>query len=185
MKLPLAYYGDPILRQKGSPVTAFNEELRQFVHDMIETMHAYNGVGLSAHQVHRAINVFITEMPLPNPDAHEGDVEEKKWLPGKLRIFINPKILSYSDEQYVYSEGCLSIPKLYAHVVRPKSIHIEAQDLHGHTFEEELHLHEADVFMHENDHINGVLFIDRIHGKERKDLDPILRAIKKKYNVKK
>ena len=181
MKLPLAYYGDPILRKKGIPVEEINDEIRQLVADMIETMHANNGLGLAAHQVHRAINLFITEAAVPNPDPNA----EEKWLPGQLRVFINPKILSYTDEEWECGEGCLSIPKVYGDVSRPIRIRVQATDLDGNIFEEEFTALEAHAIMHENDHINGVLFIDRIRGKARKEMDPLLRDIKNKYYLKK
>src|ERR1700733_734328 len=157
MKLPLAYYGDPILRKKTVPVLELNEEIRQLVADMVETMRASNGVGLAAPQIHRSLSIFITCVPQEQPDG--------KWIPGKLRVFINPKILSVTKETEVHSEGCLSIPKIYGEVERPFKVTVRATDLNGYTFEEEFSGLEACCVLHENDHINGVLFVDRIYGK--------------------
>lgn len=173
MKLPLAYYGDPILRKKGARVDEINDEIRQLVNDMIETMLENNGIGIAAPQVHKSLTLFVTYAPVKGADD--------KWHPGKIRVFINPKIISYSEEQTIYSEGCLSIPKLYSEVARPSKITIEATDLEGNRFTEEFQDFEAHIVMHENDHINGVLFIDRVHGKERKELEPKLKEIKKKF----
>jgi peptide deformylase len=173
MKLSLAYYGDPILRKKGSPVVEINDEIRQLVADMIETMEANNGIGLAAPQVHRSLALFITSVPLEGPDDTS--------IPGTLRVFINPKIISYSKEQWECSEGCLSIPLLYGSVNRPLKVTVQATDLDGREFIQEFEGLEAHAVMHENDHINGVLFIDRIRGKERKELEPQLREVKKKY----
>ena len=139
MKLLLAYYGDPVLRKKAAPVLEINSSIKQLVGDMIDTMHEYNGVGLAAPQVHQSLSLFITEAPIHLPD---GD-----WGPATLRVFINPKILTYSEEEDMMSEGCLSIPTI----------------------------------LHENDHINGILFIDRIRGKQRKAMEPQLQQIKKKF----
>ena len=101
MKLPLAYYGDPILRKKGSRIEGIDDEMRQLVADMIETMNAENGIGLAAPQIHRSLALFIIQVPQEGPDD--------TWEPGQLYIFFNPKILSYSQELWECSEGCLSI----------------------------------------------------------------------------
>ena len=84
MILEMAYYGDPILRKKSQAVAEINDEIRQFVADLIDTLHSHKtGVGLAAPQVHRSLSIFITEVPQPGP--------ENKLIPGPLRIFINPK----------------------------------------------------------------------------------------------
>ncbi len=178
MKLPLAYYGDPVLRQKAAEVEGIDDELRQLVTDMIETMHGTNGMGLAAPQVHRSIRVFLVQQPIPGED-------EDSWKPGTLRIFINPKILTYSEETWMRSEACLSIPGVYGDVERPIKIKVEYNDLEGNRLEQEFVGLEARIILHENDHINGVLYIDRVHGNERKRLEPILRMIKMKYSAKK
>lgn len=178
MKLPLAYYGNPILRKKTSRVNEITDEIRQLVSDMVETMHEYNGIGLAAPQVSRSLSLFITDVPI---EIDEGK-EEPRLEPGKLRVYINPKILSYSKEHWPRGEGCISIPGIYGEVVRPVSIIVEATNLDGKLFEEEYSWLEARAIMHENDHINGVLYIDRMHGKARKDMDRYLTAIKKKYS---
>lgn len=177
MPLHLAYYGDPVLRKKCEKVTIFDEKLKQLVKDMEESMMVHDGIGLAAPQVHISLAIFITNAPIENgPD---------KWLPGKTRIFINPKILERSEEEWLRDEGCLSIPNVYGIVSRPLRIKIEACDLNGNLFCEELSGLDARIFMHENDHINGVLFIDRIKGKEREEIEAHLRAIKKIYSNKK
>lgn len=174
MKLPLAYYGNPILRKKGERVSAITPELLQLVANMEETMFAHDGIGLAAPQVNKSLALFITNVP-----THVE--EEDKWIPGQTFVFINPKILEYSDEQWQRGEGCLSIPGLYASISRPVRIKVEATDLNGNTFVEEFSGLQARAIMHENDHINGVLFIDRIRGKEREEMEQTLRQIKKKF----
>ncbi len=177
MILELAYYGEPILRKKAQPVKEINDEIRTLVADMVETMHAKNGVGLAAPQIFHSLNLFIIQIPEPGPDH--------STLPGTLRVFINPKILSVSENTCLYQEGCLSIPKLYEDVERPIEVTVEAQNLDGETFTETFTDFAARAILHENDHINGVLFIDRIKGKKRKELESILRQIKNKYYLKK
>lgn len=173
MLLSLAYYGDPVLRKKGAKIAEVNDEIRQLVNDMTETLHAHNGIGLAAPQVHKSLALFITCVGRMGKD--------KKWIEGDLLVFINPKILAYSEEQTVVAEGCLSIPNIYLEIRRPKSVTIEATDLEGNRFTREFHDLEAHCIMHENDHINGVLHIDRYHGKDRGKLDNKLREIKKKF----
>lgn len=178
MERRLAYYNDPVLRKKGVKVEEITDDIRQLVQDMTDTMRNNNGIGLAAQQVNLALNLFITEAPIPVPV----DDRHVRWEPGKLRVFINPKILKHSEEQWSYEEGCLSIPKLYRAIPRPIAVLVHATDLDGNEFEEEFTWLEARTIMHENDHINGVLFIDRLHGKARREVEPLLNDIKKKYH---
>lgn len=173
MKLPLAYYGNPILRKKVSPITEINDDIRQLVLDMAETMIAHNGCGLAAPQIHRSISLFITQIPY---------YENEEYMPGELKVYINPKIIEYSQEQDLLEEGCLSIPKIREGVYRPLKIKIQATNLNGEIFEEQLSEFEARAFMHENDHLNGVLFIDRISPRQKKRIESKLREIKKTMN---
>lgn len=177
MKLPLAYYGDPILRKKAERVDHIDDELRQLVTDMAETMEVENGMGLAAPQIHRSLTLFITHVPVRGPDD--------TWQPGTFRVFINPKILEISEQFWEHEEGCLSIPKLSGTVRRPVHVKVEYTNLEGKTLVEEFEGLEASCVLHENDHINGVLYIDRVKGKERQAMEPQLREIKKKYHKKK
>lgn len=174
MKLPLAYYGNPILRKKCSQIESVDDEIRQLVKNMIDTLIEHNGLGLAASQVNHALRLFITAVPTEQKDG--------EWLPGQLRVFINPTIISTSTDKETRSEGCLSIPTLYEEVTRPVKVTIRATDLDGNTFEEEFCGLEARCVMHENDHINGVLYIDRVRGEARKELEPKLKEIKIKYS---
>lgn len=177
MKLPIAYFGEPILRKKGARVEKIDDDLRQLVKDMEETLIAHDGVGLAAPQVHHSIALFLINI--------SKQVGPNEWIPGTTYVFINPKILEYGREETLRGEGCLSIPGVYGDVYRPDWIKVEATDLNGEVFVKEFKGLEARVIMHENDHLNGVLFIDRIRGKERQELEVELRAVKKKYYDKK
>lgn len=172
MKLPIAYYGNPILRKKAAKIDQVNKEICQLVEDMIDTMIAHKGVGLAAPQVHHSLALFIAYF----------EQEEKEFDRNKVRVFINPKIINYSEEMTLMGEGCLSIPKLYGDIFRPMVITVTAQDLEGNLFTEDFEGYNAHIVLHENDHLNGVLFIDRLPPKERKSLEPRLREIKKKFN---
>lgn len=176
MKLPLAYYGNPILRKRVASIEGIDDEMRQLVKDMLETMEANNGAGLAAPQVHRSIALFLTNIDVPGPDG--------EWLPGKLRVCFNPKILAVSDEEWEWSDGCLSIPKLWGKITRPVRVDVEYTNLEGERIQETLFGPEAWCFLHENDHLNGVLWIDRLKGKARQEIEPKLRAIKNQYKGK-
>jgi peptide deformylase len=175
MKRPLTYFGDPLLRQKGEPIATITEEIKQLALDMIETMDAHNGIGLAAPQVGQALRLFVLRRYIHQPDD--------SWsLSTDVKVYINPKILDHSKETDVQEEGCLSIPGLRLQVARPLRIKIEATDLEGKTFVEEIEGYNARVIFHENDHINGVLFIDRVSDEDRKSVEAQLREIKKKYH---
>lgn len=174
MILKLAYYGDPILRKKSSKVEQIDDDIRELAANMIETMHSARGIGLAAPQVYRSLSLFVSAIPYKD--------EQEKWIHGENRVFINPKILSYSETFEITSEGCLSIPKLYVDIARPSTIEIQATDLSGNIFTATMTGLEAVNFMHENDHLNGVLIIDRMDRKERAKIEALLKQIKKKYS---
>jgi len=173
LPLPLFYYGHPILRKKAEPITEITEEIRTFIQHMIETMRAHRGLGISAPQVGRSIAVFVASPPMGEKDG--------KVIQGPPRVYINPELTDPSVEHWEHSEGCLSIPKVFAQIARPVRITITALDIDGKQFSETLTEWPARVIMHENDHLNGVLFIDRLPQKQRHALEPQLRIIKAKY----
>jgi peptide deformylase len=170
MILPLIYYGDQRLRKKCAPIEQITPEIRQLAADLTETMIAKNGVGIAAPQVGVLLRLFIIRNEEANPDG--------EYLLGPPEVIINPTISAPSTEQEVMTEGCLSIPGLHMDVRRPVSIQIRYQDLDGQWHEEKASGFRARVMMHENDHINGTLFIDRLSPKERKQIEGRLREIK-------
>ena len=176
MKLPLVFYGDPFLRKKAVRIEEINDELKERVANMTETLYAENGIGLAATQVHYDARLFITCMPQLGPDGSQS--------PGIIKVYINPEIVEVSSETNTASEGCLSIPGLRGDVERPNRVKISATDLDGNRFTEEVEGYEAHCILHENDHLNGVLYIDRIKGKERKEIKKKLEALKKKLRKK-
>ena len=174
MKLKLCYYGNPILRKKGEPIQEVTDEVRQLAQDMIQLMDTSNGIGLAAPQVGYSIRLFVLRRYL-----HD---ERGNWSVSEPVVYINPKITWHSKETWVSEEGCLSIPKLNLPVERPLKIKVESTRLDGSPVEEELEGINARVVLHENDHINGVLYIDRVEKKYLKEVDSQLRKIKKDYN---
>lgn len=174
MILKVRHYGDPILRNRCKPVTEITDEIRQLARDMIETMDLSNGCGLAAPQVGHSIRLFVLRDYIIHEDGH--------WTLAEPRVYINPKLSSPGCHILTDVEGCLSLPGLRLNIDRPDRITIEAQDLDGKLIKEEIEGYNARIRMHENDHINGVLFIDRVDEKTRHQIDPLLRDMKKKYS---
>lgn len=173
MKLPIRILGDPILRQKAAAVLTITQEIRDLVATMEETLLSKLGWGLAAPQVGASVRIFIAYVP--NSRA------EKLQEPGdaRLYVFINPKLTAPSAETATFAEGCFSVPGIYPEVTRPKGITIEALDLNGEPFSMELWGWAARIVMHENDHLNGVLFLDRINAAERRRWESAVRNLKK------
>ena len=174
MAFQLCYYGNKILRKKCEEVKDFNDELRLFVKEMIETIDiSPNRIGLAANQVGRLIRVFIIR---PEVKTFSGE-----YVFSSCQVYINPSLSNPSTEKEISLEGCLSFPGLYGEVKRPLSVHLDAYDELGHPFSEDLSGFKARQVMHENDHLNGVLFIDRMEKEERSKIEQKLRQIKKKF----
>jgi len=175
VKLQIMYYGNPILRKKGKPIQEITEEIRQLARDMIETFDANNGIGLSAQQVGKALRLFVCRQYIHYPDG--------KWGVTEPKVYINAKILEHSKETEVDIEGCLSFPKFRISIERPCKIKVESTNLNGERIIEEIDGYNARVIMHENDHTNGVLYIDRLDDRTRRMIEPELREIKKKFKA--
>lgn len=150
-----------ILRQKTQPVTKFDAELQQLIDDMIETMRAAPGVGLAAPQIGKPISLTVIET-LADVD------EEGKEIPGSrdLYVLVNPEIIWTSKEMVDGIEGCLSIPGYLGEVERYTSVRVKAQDRYGRTVRYRVHGWDARIFQHEIDHLNGVLYIDKLTAPE-------------------
>lgn len=174
MQLPIRIYGDPVLRKRAEPVGEITDEIRQLVLNMVETMDRNNGIGLAAPQVGHSLRLFVLRNYIEGEDGH--------LRVSDPQVYINPKIISFGKGTLTDTEGCLSIPGIRSAVERPDSVIIESTNLNGQRVTEEIVGYNARVRMHENDHINGTLFIDRISSNERKRLEPLLREIKKKHH---
>jgi peptide deformylase len=149
---------DKQLRLVSKPVGKVTTEIRKLADDMFETMYAAPGIGLAAIQVAQPIRLITMDL------AKKEDDGESKPRP---RVFINPEILSSSEELSTYEEGCLSIPEYYEEVERPVAIKVRYMDLDGKSHEIEADGFLATVLQHEIDHTNGVLFIDHISKLKR------------------
>ncbi len=173
MRLKIFYYDHPILRTHCKPIARINDEIRQLANDMIETMYASDGVGLAAPQVGYAVRLFVLR------DYEE--TEEGQWIFSQPKVYINPKLTDPGLRKLKDIEGCLSIPGLRLEVERPDKITVTALNLEGEWFTEEVGGYNARIRMHENDHLNGVLFIDRASKSIRQQAESILRECKRKY----
>lgn len=149
--------GDAVLRDNTHKVTRFNDNLRALVEDMAETMRSSNGVGLAAPQVGISERVIVVETPK----------EEEEPGSGRLYAVINPEIVRASQEQVDGIEGCLSIPGYVGEVTRHEAVTIKGQDLQGRKIRIKAQGFLARVFQHEIDHLEGVLFIDRLTAPDR------------------
>ena len=178
------------LKQISAPVTAFDAELRTLVADMFETMYEAPGIGLAAVQVGVPLRVLTIDLQPEDEDAapeechahhgHEGGhCHSHQPLKKAPMVFINPEILTPSEDLAVYSEGCLSVPEIYADVERPARIRARWQDLDGKVHEEELDGLMATCLQHEMDHLEGILFIDHLSRLKRQMVLKKLEKLRK------
>jgi len=161
------YYGNKILRQKSEKIKKITPKIRDLIVDMFETAKSYNGIGLAAPQIGISKSLFIIDL-------------EKTDYKTKM-IVINPKILKRYGDDEVFEEGCLSIPEIYADVVRKSIIDVEFTDFNGKkqilkNVDELL----ARVFQHEFDHLNGTLFVDKISKEDKEKYKEKLKNLKLK-----
>ncbi len=144
--------GHPTLRQKARKVTRFGPELRQLIEDMIETMRNAPGVGLAAPQVNVSERVIVVELP----------ADEEEGTPAELYAFVNPEIIKTSREVEEGQEGCLSVPGYVGEVPRYTMAVVRGQDAYGRPQRVRAKDYLARIFQHEIDHLDGILFIDRV-----------------------
>ena len=156
MQLSIIPHPHPTLRVCSRPVRKVDAQLRNFVAQMLDLMYATDGVGLAANQVNLPIRLFVA-----NPTGVRNDGEEL--------VVINPQI-QFPKGNETAQEGCLSLPGIYGNVKRPKTIRISAYDLSGNSIEREVDGFLSRVIQHENDHLNGVLFFDRMSVEGKRDI---------------
>lgn len=162
--LPILTYPDPRLKSVAEPILEVTDEIRQLAEDMAETMYAAPGVGLAANQVGVLKRIFVIDI---------ADEEE----PSDLKVFINPELLELDGEQ-VFQEGCLSFPGASEDIKRAATVKVRAQNEKGETFELFADGLLAVAIQHENDHLNGILMIDKVGTlKKRKISRQVQKAI--------
>ena len=161
MILPIVGYGDPVLRKKADAISADYPELKQIIVNMYETMYNAYGVGLAAPQVGLPIRIFVIDTT-PFSDDQDLSVEERTFLKSFKRTFINARMIAEEGEEWGFNEGCLSIPDVREDVYRNERITIEYADEDFNIKTEVFGGLAARVIQHEYDHIEGILFTDKI-----------------------
>ena len=151
MDFEVVTLGNEVLREKAKAVEIFDQELEDIVRQMFVLMREKKGVGLAAPQIGISRRFFVTEA-----------------VDDKPRVFINPEIIETSQETVKGEEGCLSLPGVWANVVRPYSVKVQAQDTTGKIFRLNAEGWLARIIFHENDHLNGILFVDRLDDNNKK-----------------
>lgn len=180
MRLAIRKYGDPALRAKGKHVAEIDDTIRELAGNMLETMRAANGIGLAAQQVGEALQLTVLDIsPVedrPSTMAWNGkEADPKQQMP---LVLLNPQI-ELGPEKEVASEGCLSFPEISAEIERAAWTKVRAQTLAGETIEIEATGLLARALQHEIDHLNGILFIDRMSSAAKASLASRLKRLQK------
>lgn len=178
MTLPIVAYGAAVLRKVSAPINADYPNLTKLIEDMWETMYDSNGVGLAAPQINRAIRLFVMDSQQIFENAEPGDPAYPD-APGIKRVFINAEIIELSGNEWVYNEGCLSIPKIREDVLRHEKVTMKYMDENLVEYTETFDGMTARIILHEYDHIEGKLFIDYIKPLRKKMLQGKLNDIHK------
>jgi len=180
MILPLIYYGHPILRQAGAKIEEVTPFIRRLARDMIETMHSEHGAGLAAQQIGHAIQLAVVDVRgINQPSQLFVGVRETPLDSVMPWVLINP-VITHGEGEEKGSEGCLSFPGLVTEVSRAGTVHVSAMGWDGQLLQFVTTGLLSRVVQHEIDHLNGVLFIDRMTTSVRKGLENELRLLKKK-----
>ncbi len=184
MVLPVVKYGDPVLRQRGASIAKLDDALRRLVADMFDTMYSAKGIGLAAQQVGQAVQLAVLDLrgvkDRPSQlwlQGHPADVDAFMPL-----VLINPVIRPVGDPQEG-PEGCLSFPEIYGEIVRPSEVEVSALNERGESFEFRAGGLLSRAIQHEVDHLNGLLFIDRmstsVRNEVREEVDQLQAETKK------
>ena len=180
MRFSILQYGDPILRTKGKPIDKIDPRIRELAQNMVETMHAANGVGLAAQQIGEALQLTVLDVSevedRPSTMKLNGEsIDPKIAMP---LVLINPQI-DLGAETEKGTEGCLSFPEITGEIVRAKLITVRAQNLDGEPIEIETTGFLARAVQHEVDHLSGILFIDRMSTAAKISLSSKLKRLQK------
>ena len=185
MSLRLRYFGDPVLRQSGRKIEKFDDQLASLSQEMIEVMRESDGIGLAAQQIGIAEQFCVMDVP-EHPEYPILCVLDGKALSPSLLMpmsLANPVVSPLPSDEYYYEEGCLSFPGINADVARPEKISVSYQDMDGiaHTLECDGLL--ARCIQHEVDHLNGVLFIDRMEKETYAEIKKEVQSLKKETKL--
>ncbi len=178
MILPIVAYGVPVLRKVGVEIDKDYPQLEQLIANMKETMYNASGVGIAAPQVGVAIRLFIIDAS-PFADDEDLSDEDRKALAEFNHVFINAKIIEEKGDEWVFNEGCLSIPDVREDVFRQEEVTFEYQDENFEKHTKTLNGLTARVFQHEYDHIEGILFTDKLSTLKKRLIKKKLENISK------
>jgi peptide deformylase len=180
MILPILQYGDPILRAKGKRIDEIDDRIRELAANMIETMHAAHGVGLAAQQIGEALQLTVLDISAveDRPSTLKLDGNEADPKSAMPLVLINPEIELHGETE-IGVEGCLSFPEITGDIERAQSVIVRAQSLEGDTIQIEAGGFLARALQHEGDHLNGILFIDRMRSAAKAALSSRLRRLQK------
>ncbi len=180
MRLSILQYGDPILRAKGKHIEKIDNRIRELAQNMIETMHAANGVGLAAPQVGESLQLTVLDVSQveDRPSTMKLNGENTDPQSAMPLVLINPEI-DLGSETEMGTEGCLSFPEITGEIERAKSVTVRAQNLDGEAIEIEATGFLARAIQHEVDHLNGILFIDRMSSATKTSLSSKLKRLQK------
>lgn len=162
--MDIVLYGNPILRKKSEKVEEINDELREILDEMVKLMRRAKGVGLAANQVNIAKRFFVLEVN------------------GVVKKVINPEIIEFGEEITEFEEGCLSIPMIYKKLNRPEMVKVKYTNENGEEIEEELHEMWSRAFQHEYDHIDGILFTEKLSLTNKRLIAKKLEVLKRDYD---
>ncbi len=161
MILPIVAYGDPVLRQQTEEITKDFPNLDEVLENMFETMYEARGIGLAAPQINLPIRLFIVDAT-PFEEDEDLSAEERKFVATFKKVFINARIVEESGDEWAFNEGCLSIPDVREDVFRQPTIVMEYQDENFTKHKESFSGIVARIIQHEYDHIEGILFTDKL-----------------------
>jgi peptide deformylase len=178
MILPIVAYGDPVLRKVGKEIDEDYPKLDELIVNMRETMKNAQGVGLAAPQIGKDIRLFLIDAS-PFSENEELEEAERNFLKNFNKTFINAQIIEEEGEEWAFNEGCLSIPNINEDVFRNEMIHIEYLDENFEKKKETLSGLAARIFQHEYDHIEGILFTDKLSSLKKRLLKKKLENISK------
>ncbi len=178
MILPIIAYGDPVLKKKAKEIDKEYAKLEELINNMWDTMYNAYGVGLAAPQVGLPIRLFMID-PAPFAEDEELDEKEREQLKDMRKVFINPTIVEETGEEWAFGEGCLSIPEIREDVFRKPEITIEYYDENWKKHTDTYSGLAARVIQHEYDHIEGILFTDKLSSLKKRLIKSKLANISK------
>lgn len=178
MIYPIVAYGDPVLRKMAEDITPEYPKLKELIADMFESMYAASGIGLAAPQIGLPIRLFIVDAT-PFDDDEDLSQEEREYLAQFKRVFINAKIVEETGNEWAFNEGCLSIPEIREDVFRQETITIEYWDENFVKHTETISGIAARIIQHEYDHIEGILFTDKLSPLKKRLIKSKLTSISK------